>query len=190
MASVRRTFGLRSTKMISTRSMSAIGGLLLQKTTKSIGGGDQFPGDSGFTRRVSGVRNDDVFGFRPRLMQVVGGSNRANHVVAALNNRARQVTNPSYVREQCIVLQEHSMDEVVRFDASNGQRNRCFVEVRYQLGVGQQRRARAFVATPPMRGGHVHRRVGIGQPPVVAAQKVLSLALRKEFGEGAPRLGE
>ena len=135
---------------------------------------------------MSRVGDDHVARFRPRKVKLVGREDRAHCVVASLHDGAREMTAAVDAREQRIVGQEDIVHEVMRLDASYGQRDGVFVEVCHQLRIGQQGRARAFIAAPRVRRRHVHSRVGIGQAAIVAAEQVASLSLGKKAGERAP----
>src|SRR2546421_1249584 len=157
-ASVRLTFGSRSTNEISILSMRAMA-LPGQSFAKSIRRADQLAGDAGLAGRMAGVGHDDVFGFRPGPAQIIRAPDRADDVVAALNDAARNRAQALDAAKQRTVGEKEPMHEVMRFDARDRQRDGILVEVRDEIGIRQQRGTRALVAAPGVRRGHMHRRL-------------------------------
>ena len=113
---------------------------------------------------------------------------RADGVVASLDDGARQVPDAPDVGEKGVVRQENVVDEIVRLDPRDRERHGVVVEMRDQLGIGQQRRARALVAAPRVRGGHMDRGIAIDEPAVVVAEQVRAFDRGQELRERAAML--
>ena len=60
---------------------------------EAIGGDDESFGDAGLADGVAGVRHDDQLCFRPGAMEVPGALDRADDIVAALDDDARDVAD-------------------------------------------------------------------------------------------------
>src|SRR5262245_55412790 len=70
---------------------------------KAFGRAHELCTDPCFPRRVARIGYDHIFGLRPGAMQIVGGNNRANCVVAPLHNHAGNLAQLFGVGEQRIL---------------------------------------------------------------------------------------
>lgn len=72
---------------------------------------------------MAGIGHYPQIGLRPGAMQIPCGSQRADHIVAALHDHCRDMPNPADVAQQLVVLlQEAGIDEVMALDAREGER--------------------------------------------------------------------
>ena len=67
---------------------------------------DQRRTDAGFERRMAGIGNDAIFGFRPALKQFMRRDDRAYHVISALHDHAREFGGCADVVEQLVIWGE------------------------------------------------------------------------------------
>src|SRR5688572_16214923 len=104
---------------------------------EALGRFHELRADAGFPGRVAGGGNDDVFGFRPGAMEVVRRDYGTDGVVAALHDRAGEVTDASYVSEQRVLRQKDVVAEIMRLDARETQGYRISREVGNGVGAGQ-----------------------------------------------------
>ena len=132
------------------------------------------------------VGHDHVLRLGPRAVQIVGAANRADDVVSALDDRTWNIAQPRHAFEQRVSGQEEAVHEVVRLDAGDCQRGSILVEVCDQVGIGQQRGARALVAAPGVRRWHMDGGIGMGQSAVIAAEEIAAFRLRQEACKRAP----
>src|SRR5207248_7487005 len=89
----------------------------LDAALHALDGGNKLARDAGLAHRMSGVGHDDEFGLGPGARQRVGGDRRTDDVVAALDDRARQMTDAGEIVEQLTVREKALVDEIVRFDS-------------------------------------------------------------------------
>src|ERR1700753_1289701 len=64
---------------------------------------DQSGADAGLHRRMSGIGDHVVRGLRPGLMQLVGGSDRADEVVATLHHHRRNLPDFMNVCQEMVL---------------------------------------------------------------------------------------
>jgi len=70
-------------------------------------------------------------------MQLVRGHERANHVIAPLHDRSRDVAEPVRVLEQGVFGEKNVVHEVMRFDPRKTQGNDIPGKIRHGLGTGK-----------------------------------------------------
>ncbi len=71
------------------------------------------------------------------LVQVIGAADRADDIVAALDDGTGELAQALDASKQLALGEEQPVHEVMRFDARNCQRDGVLVEVSDQLGVSQ-----------------------------------------------------
>ena len=146
--------------------------------------------DAGLQGGVAGVGHDHAVGLGPGLAQLIGRHRRTDHVVAALHDGAGQVADAVEVLPGPALGQEDAVDEVVRFDARQRQREAAALGIERPLGARIQRRARRLVAAPGAGGRLVPGRIGVDKPTVVVGQDVAAFGQRQVPDEIAPSLGK
>ena len=124
---------------------------------------------------MPGIGHHDQLGRGPCIGQREGIAHRADHVVAAVHDGARQVGDARHAVEQLVGREEGAVGEVVRLEPR---------EVQLEDGVlrpqrlGRQRdepQAGAFVVAPGARSGDVHGGVGVAQAALVGRKQVTAL---------------
>src|SRR5579885_3352801 len=97
--------------------------LALQALGEPVGGLDQGAGDAALEGRVAGVGHADEIRFGPGAVQVPGAADRADHVVAAVDDHRRDVPYAPHVFQELRVAVEPALvDEVVALYAGEGLR--------------------------------------------------------------------
>ncbi len=66
---------------------------------------------------MAGVGDDLEVGLGPGVGELLGGRQRADHVVAALDDRRRQVADARQIAQELAVLQETAVHKVVALEA-------------------------------------------------------------------------
>ncbi|MCY1464166.1 hypothetical protein D9M71_821590 [compost metagenome] len=69
---------------------------------------------------MASVTDDLQFAVRPSLVQLPGVIQRANHVIATMDDHAGQMSDFVHVANQLIGFKEGIVGEVVAFDTSDG----------------------------------------------------------------------
>src|SRR5512132_4233801 len=100
------------------------------------------------------------------------------------------MTDATEVGEKLVVAEKRAVDEIVRLDPRDRERLRVAVEFRRRVVARQQRRAGAFVLVPRASRRQMDPGIGIGEPAIVAGEKVVALGWRKELHERAPGFGK
>ena len=120
----------------------------------------------------------------------MGRVRRTDHVIAALDDRGRNIGQPVHVREQSAGRQKKPVREIMGLKPRQAEGGAIMHQAQSGAGwggllVGHQSAAGAFVRGPRLRRRHVHRRVRIGQPAQVGSEQVAP------FGQGqkARKLG-
>src|SRR6266545_2990181 len=115
----------------------------------AVGGRHQGASDGGIERAVTCVRHDHELRLGPGAVEVPGIADRADHVVAAVHDRARDVPNPGDVAQELVVaVQEAAVGEVVALDARQSQRARILGELRREVRVGHELEETALPSAP------------------------------------------
>src|SRR5699024_8387768 len=115
---------------------------------EAVGRLDQSVEDAGFVERVPGVVDDVEFGFRPGPVQVVGGTYRGAHVVAALDDHTGDVTDGLDPVDELVRGEKTPVVEVMVLDPGEGQGVVLVGVVFTQARIGQQGDRRTFPHAP------------------------------------------
>src|SRR5437899_3088249 len=138
----------------------------------AFGGVDQGRADAGLERTVAGVGHHDIARLGPGTRECIGGHRRADDVVAALHDGARQMADAIEVGPGPAFGHEGAVGEVVRLDARQGESEAAMVRFKGGTCRRIERRAGGFVAAP----GACRRAVAVGiavdEPAVVVAQDI------------------
>ena len=110
---------------------------------------------------MSGICHYRVFGVGPCVRELIGGHNRAHHVIARLHDRRWQMAYAIEIVQKLVGRQETLMGKVVRFHPR--QAERLIGKVPHQFRIWQQGRARTFVFAPCARKRQIHPRIGVEQ---------------------------
>ena len=122
---------------------------------KPVGGPQQGIGDAGLGGGVAGIGHHDEVGLRPGLVEVPGRDGWRHHVIAALDDDARNAGQPVGVGDQLVVLpEEAAIDEIVALDAGEGDGEMIGAELRHALRIREQGNGGAL----PLASGPVSRR--------------------------------
>ena len=84
---------------------------------------NEFVGNAGLGSTMPGIADDTEICFRPGAVQVPGATHRAGHVLTALHNHRRYVTDAVQVLQQlAFMLEETAVEKIMTLDARHGQR--------------------------------------------------------------------
>ena len=156
-----------------------------------VRGPNQRVGDSRFRGRMARIGDDFEGGFRPGPMQGPGGFHGCHHIVAALNDHAGNGPELGSVSQQLVVpVKEAPVDEVVAFDAGEGQGKGIPAEFADELGIGAQRKRAGFPLAPGLGAGQLLLRVVAGQPLVIGRNQIAALSGRDGRQIGLPDIGK
>src|SRR5437762_1207387 len=130
-------------KLCQTRAVRKVlstGGRHSLNPAELIRGFDQDAQISRLHNRMSGVRRDMYFCFRPGAMQVPGTGHRADDVISSLNDHPRDMTDLADVFDQIVFgRKETVVHEVVTFNA-----RKCFRECRVRKSFDRFRIEKEF----------------------------------------------
>ena len=149
---------------------------------KFIGRPNQPIEDPRLLERMPGIRDQVECGLRPRAVQLPGRFRRRAGVVAALHDHAGNAVEPVRVAQQLAFVHEAVVDEVMVFDAREGE---CEVRIAVraiEFRVGQQRDRAAFPLAPGDGGAQLACFVGAGQQAVVSGYQVVPVGGRNRRG--------
>ena len=73
---------------------------------------------------MSGVVDDMQFGLNPGLMELPGIFQRADHIIASVNDDTTDALQASGIAENLIVLEKAVVDKVMVFDTCQTQRRK------------------------------------------------------------------
>src|SRR5699024_2522907 len=138
----------RTTVFSSFLSVGMRGQGLAWSACEAVGRLDQSVEDAGFVERVPGVVDDVEFGFRPGPVQVVGGTYRGAHVVAALDDHTGDVTDGLDPVDELVRGEKTPVVEVMVLDPGEGQGVVLVGVVFTQARIGQQGDRRTFPHAP------------------------------------------
>ena len=139
---------------------------------------------------MAGIGNHDEPRFGPGISQIVGGGNRADDIVPAMNDGRRYVPDPVDFGQQVVFRTEQIVAEKMRLDPRQAQRMGVLAGRRDGVRIGQQRRAGAFIHAPGPRRRQMDDRIRVDQPAVIPFQQVALFVFRQKFAEGLPGLRE
>ena len=136
-------------------------------------------------------RRDHQLRARPDLVQVPRVLHRADHVVAAVDDDARDVRQAMRVAQQLVLdFEEATVDEIVVLDAREGVRKLRFRETRRKLGIGKQRDGLALPEAPGACGLRSSRRIRAGETLAVGRDQIAALGLRDRREKTLPLVGK
>ena len=127
---------------------------------------------------------------RPALVQQGGVVERADHVVAAVDDLAGNIGEPLHVVENLVFLDEALVDEIVSLDPGQGQGPVRRGEFRQAAWVHPQGGAASLPGCPSLGRGHAREFVLAGEALVVGVEQAVALALRDWPQEILPAVGE
>lgn len=107
-----------------------------------------------------------------------------------MHDHPGQVGDARHVAQQLVRLEEGVVDEIVAFDAGDGQRPVRIGEAIHHLAVGAQRGGAPLPAGPGLGGVHLGDLVAAGQAPVERGHQVVALVLRDRRQVILPVVGE
>jgi len=87
---------------------------------------------------MPGVRHDREASGRPSGGKLEGGGRRADHVVAALHDLRRDVTDPTHPAKQSSCRQEQAVGEIVCLDPGQAERVRSWAKEATVSGLGSK----------------------------------------------------
>ena len=124
-------------------------------------------------------------------MQIPGRAHRADHVVAALHDHRRNTLETVGVGQQLIVaIEESAIDEVVAFDAGEGQRKQICCRGLDMALILEQETGTGFPHRPCPCCGQLHGRIGRGQTSMVGTHQIAAFDLGNGCEIVIPRVGE
>src|SRR5690606_40764167 len=101
---------------------------------------------------MAGIRYDAQIGSWPGLLQVPSILERCHYIVAAVHDPSRDAGKPVRVRDELAVAREKTaVDEVVAFDAGEGDRIIVGAEIADALGVAVEGEGRRLPDAPGLR---------------------------------------
>src|ERR1017187_1766050 len=155
-----------------------------------VGCRDQGAGVGRVESAVAAIRRDDEVRLWPRPVQRPRAFHRADYVVTALYNHARDMADERGVAQQLVVgLEESLVVKVVDLDAREGERELVLFVVPGKGGIRQQLRGGAFPAAPNLCGSQTDGGVVAGQPAVIGGEQVAALRRRDVRQVGLPGVG-
>src|SRR5262245_49145813 len=108
-----------------------------------------------------------------------------------MHDHAGDRTQAPRVGDELVVdMEEAAIDEVVAFDAGEGEGIVVLGEAAHPVGVGQKRKRLALPGAPGPRGLELNFGVVVGQSPVIGRDHVAPLALGNHAGVIGEGLGE
>ena len=111
-------------------------------------------GDAGFRHGVAGIRHHDEIGLGPGLVKFPRRLHRRDHIIAALDDDARNTLQPEGILEQLAVAgEEAAMNEIVALDPREGDGETVCAKLGDALAVGQQRECGGFPLAPRAGAG-------------------------------------
>src|SRR3954471_6583007 len=88
---------------------------------KPFSSSDQSCPDARFHRRMASIGHHDVIGLGPGAMQFIGGHDRADDVVAALDDDRWNVAYAVESFKQTVFRDKHVLTEIMRLDSGKAQ---------------------------------------------------------------------
>lgn len=142
-------------------------------------------------RGVAGGGGNDQFALRPRLVQVPGVLDRADHVIAAVDDHAGDVGDAVGVAQQLVFdFEEAAVDEVVVLDARERERERGVFVPGDEILVHVQEAGGAFPHAPGARGGEPGGFVVAGEAAVEGRDQIMPFDRRNRGEIVFPRIRE
>ncbi len=146
---------------------------------------------AGFVGRVPGVSHHAEIGLGESTRQLPGAAQRTHHVVAALNDHGRDVTEARHVVEQLVFMREKAaVHEVVTLDAREREAELVPRAAANVLFVLQQVTGAGFPHAPRARGLLAREGVLRGEPAMVGGDQITALRERDHREVLLPGVGE
>src|SRR5688572_17374614 len=137
------------------------------------------------------VGHDPEVRFGPTPCELEGGVDRADDVVTTMHDDGGCPPNPLDAVEQLVlVLEEAPIDEIVRLDARESERELRRSEQVFALGIGEQRARRTFPHRPRARRVEAHGRIVGQQAPVEGREQIVALLGRNRRDVLLPLIGK
>src|SRR5690606_16205686 len=152
------------------------GGRWGEPSREAVGRFDQGRSGLRLERRMPGGGRDDELGLGPRLLELPRVLNGAHHVVAAVDDDARDVGDPVGIPEELVLdLEEAAVHEVVVLDAGEGEGElRILVALREVL-VDVEVAGRPLPHAPGPGGRETGGLVITGEAAVEGADEIVAL---------------
>ena len=147
-------------------------------------------GDARLGGRMAGIADDLQLAVGPGLVQRPGVVQRADGVVAAMHDDARQMGDLRHVTQQLVRLEKGVVDEVVALDTGDGQRSVRLAEALDHLGIRAQGGGAPFPGRPGLGRVHLGDLVGAGQALVESLHQIAAFVWRNRREVVLPVVGE
>src|SRR5215207_5164625 len=158
---------------------------------KSVRRAHQLVDDAGLGDGVAGVGDDAEVRLGPRLVQLPGAEDGADHVVAPLDDDGRDVADAADVLDEVVVGREEGVvHEVVALDAREGERELGVGELLDGGVVEEELRSAPLPHAPRARRFEPRRLVLARQAAVVGRDEVAALVFGDDLLELLPHVRE
>src|SRR5450631_4258634 len=166
-------------------------GCMLSAAAITVRCGDEFVNVAGLEGGMARIRNETKISLGPSPVQIPCSSRRANHVVASLHDRRRNVPDTFYVVQQLhLAAQETAVHEVMAFDASHGESELVLAPFSDAVRIAAQKAGRRFPHGPRACGCHRRSLIGAGEALIVGIQVIVALIDGNGVAVGLPVVRE